>query len=231
MSFKQVLESACYNGRVAVRTYDDTKGLSVVCFDEECFRPLESIWIESSMNLRLLAPIYYKYMHCAVYRNFGTSGESFAIDIGDEEAEVLAESLSGNCALKVMALSNCGQDSKLQGYQPRNSITPKGWAALSNVVRVCNHTLQSVTDPDKPRPQVSRAVSNELESTYELEYLLKMNSKDDKRAVAQQKAILIKDIIVNSNMLWKRKRCYQTFLPAFVVRQKAKAANLLQRLF
>ena len=47
-------------------------------------------------------------MHCAVYRNFGTSGESFAIDIGDEEAEVLAESLSGNCAFKVMALSNCG---------------------------------------------------------------------------------------------------------------------------
>lgn len=118
--------------------------------------------------------------------------------IGDEEAEVLAESLSGNTALTTLALSNRVQDSTVQaqtGLQcrlPRNSITPKGWAALSNVIRVCNHTLQSVTDPIPPD---SQADSNELESTNELEYLLKMNSKEDKKAVAEQKAILIKDII------------------------------------
>jgi hypothetical protein len=105
-------------------------------------------------------------------------------NIGDKEAEVLAESLSGNKALTTLALTN------LHGRHPtRNSITSKGWAAISMVIRVSNHTLQSVTDTDKPLPQDSQVVSNELE------YFLKMNGKEDKKALAQQKAILIKDIL------------------------------------
>lgn len=113
-------------------------------------------------------------------------------NIGDKEVEVLAESLAVNTSLTTLVLSNCGpqeQDSKHQLLRRCwNSITNSGWAALSNVIRVCNHTLQSVT---VSLPQVSQA----LESTNELGYLLNMNRKEDKKAVAQQKATLIKDII------------------------------------
>ncbi len=148
-------------------------------------------------------------------------------NIGDKEVEVLADSLSGNCTLKVMALSNCGQDSKLQGYQPHNSITAKGWAALSNAIRVFNHTLQSVTDPDKPC-----SMSSEPESTHELEYLLKMNSKEDKKAVAHQKAILIKDIIqLEFDDTLKKKKVLPNILARISGSELAPAFVLIRNMY
>ena len=104
--------------------------------------------------------------------------------IGDAEAEVLAASLSGNKCLEALLLTNLhGQHSN------RNLITTVGWAAFTNVLRVSNHTLQSVTDTDNSSCQDCQLVCDELE----LIYFLKMNSNKDKKALAYQKINTIQD--------------------------------------
>ena len=126
----------------------------------------------------------------AVLRNPESKLETLKLgsnNIGDKEAEVLFEALSGNDALKILAITNLPQ---CLATFTHNSITSDGWGALTKIIRDSNHTLQSVTDPDFPFSRDATSVVPD-----ELMHLLTMNSNADKQAVAQQKVILFQHIL------------------------------------
>ena len=114
--------------------------------------------------------------------------------IGDDEAEVLAISLSGNKALTALFLTN---QYMMKETISQNSITEIGWSAFSKVLRDSNHTLKEMINPQCPEdyygenffPGVSAFITNELRR------LLKMNATQDKTTLAQQKAILFNHTI------------------------------------
>jgi hypothetical protein len=126
----------------------------------------------------------------AVLRNPESKLETLKLgsnNIGDKEAEVLFEALSGNDALKILAITNLPH---CQATFTHNSTTSDGWGALTKIIRDSNHTLQSVTDPDFPYSRDATSVVPD-----ELKHLLAMNSNADKQAVAQQKVILFQHIL------------------------------------
>mmetsp|Transcript_23032 Transcript_23032/g.34222 ORF Transcript_23032/g.34222 Transcript_23032/m.34222 type:complete len:373 (-) Transcript_23032:71-1189(-) len=124
----------------------------------------------------------------AVLRNPESKLETLKLgsnNIGNKEAEVLFEALSGNDTLKMLAITNAPQ---CQATFTHNSID--GWGALTKIIRDSNHTLQSVTDPDFPYILDATPVVPD-----ELKHLITMNSNADKQAVAQQKVILFQHIL------------------------------------
>lgn len=137
--------------------------------------------------------------------------------IGDAEAEVLAASLSGNKCLEALLLTNLhGQHSN------RNLITTVGWAAFTKVLRVSNHTLQSVTDTEKSSCQACQLVCDELE----LIYFLKMNSNKDKKALAYQKINTIQDTFSIEFEQYKKKKMLPSLLSCI-----ARAAGVGSELY
>jgi hypothetical protein len=121
-------------------------------------------------------------------------------NIGDAEAEVLAESVCSNNTLTTLALTN------LQRYSDtlfHNSLTEIGWGAISKVLRESNHTLTSVMDPDEPEREIhlrrqclSEPKFYDLQmTTNEIRHLVKINDNDNKIVVARQKGILFKHVI------------------------------------
>lgn len=120
-------------------------------------------------------------------------------NIGDDEVQLLTESLTHNTALEILALTN---NNVVMSTTAMNSITETGWGVLSKVLRESNHTLKAVTDSEYPELAASdscrqhhRYPDLQAVTTNELKYLLKMNSTDNKTIVAQQKAILFKHVI------------------------------------
>ena len=89
-----------------------------------------------------------------------------------------------------------------------NLITTVGWAAFTKVLRVSNHTLQSVTDTDMPSCQDCQLVCDELEVIY----FLKMNSNKDKKALAYQKINTIQGTFSIEFEEYKKKKMLPSLL-------------------